>query len=181
MIIHFGDFGVLSVRPLVSGCLSAHDTANFLEKQNLTGIVVCKMVLMFVKYLFLYLFISHRTAHLHNSTVGQSSNGLIDDENTVKLLPEPTGEKSRELKFGESIKLEELGPIIINPDGTTRRITNWANLTKQEQQSTYRLISARNKRRVAELEKASNDESTAKDNTVKNTDKTTFENVGGEL
>jgi len=53
---------------------------------------------------------------------------------------------------GESVSFEELGPIIINADGTTRRIANWVNLTKSEQESSWRLISARNKRRLQALQ-----------------------------
>ena len=47
--------------------------------------------------------------------------------------------------------MDELGPIIINPDGTTRRITNWDTLTTQEKKSSWRLISKRNKERLAKL------------------------------
>jgi predicted Fe-S protein YdhL (DUF1289 family) len=61
--------------------------------------------------------------------------------------------------LGEKIALEELGPIIINADGTTRRITNWVTLTKTEQDSTWRLIAARNLKRLKKLqsEKANDD------------------------
>ena len=57
----------------------------------------------------------------------------------------------RQISLGESVSLKELGPIIINADGTTRRIANWATLTPQEQESTWRLIGARNKRRLKVL------------------------------
>ena len=33
------------------------------------------------------------------------------------------------IKLGESIRFEEWGPIILNSDGTTRRIANWDTLT----------------------------------------------------
>lgn len=45
----------------------------------------------------------------------------------------------------------DLGPIIVNTDGTTRRIANWDTLSKQEQESSWRLISARNKQRIERL------------------------------
>lgn len=38
-------------------------------------------------------------------------------------------------------------------DGTTRRITNWVNLTKEEQDNTWRLIKARNQKRIEELKR----------------------------
>ena len=43
--------------------------------------------------------------------------------------------------------------MIVNPDGTMRRITNWDILTKQEQESTWRIISARNKKRLDALKR----------------------------
>lgn len=36
-------------------------------------------------------------------------------------------------------------------DGTTRRISNWDQLTKHEQDTTWRVIRARNKKRLEEL------------------------------
>lgn len=81
-----------------------------------------------------------------------SSENVTQDE--IPLLP-PVSDNSegyRKLSLGDSLKLDDLGPIIINPDGTTRRIANWANLTKFEQDNTWRLISARNKRRMAALQ-----------------------------
>eukprot|EP00959_Pyramimonas_sp_CCMP1952_P461418 9481539-Pyramimonas_sp.AAC.1 len=48
---------------------------------------------------------------------------------------------------GESIRMDNLGPIIINTDGTMSRINNWHELTEREQQNTLRLISKRNKQR----------------------------------
>ena len=43
--------------------------------------------------------------------------------------------------------------MIVNPDGTMRRITNWDTLTKQEKESTWRIVSARNKKRLDALKK----------------------------
>lgn len=73
----------------------------------------------------------------------------------VYELPAPPdaaqNEGTRSLKLGETISMDELGPIIINPDGTMRRIANWNQLTKGEQASTLRQISARNKKRIEAL------------------------------
>ena len=52
---------------------------------------------------------------------------------------------------GEAVPLRDLGPIIINRDGTTRRITNWMDLTPTEQESSWRVIAERNKRRLVVL------------------------------
>ena len=47
--------------------------------------------------------------------------------------------------------MDDLGPIIVNPDGTTRRIANWDSLSRQERESAWRLISARNRLRIERL------------------------------
>ena len=53
----------------------------------------------------------------------------------------------------ETISFEEMGPVIINTDGTTRQISNWDQMTKREQEVTWKRISKRNEeRRKALLE-----------------------------
>lgn len=47
--------------------------------------------------------------------------GLADTQGTTRI------------EFGESVPIDELGPVIINHDGTTRRIANWRMLTPREQ------------------------------------------------
>lgn len=71
-------------------------------------------------------------------------------EDEVPLLPPPreSGTEYKEFKLGEAMKMDELGPMIITPEGNIRRIANWANLTKAEQAVAWRRISARNKERV---------------------------------
>lgn len=64
-------------------------------------------------------------------------------------LPPPsggTGETTSYLDLSE-----KLGPLIINADGTTARIANWADLTPVEQERTRRRIVARNRQRLAAL------------------------------
>ena len=56
------------------------------------------------------------------------------------------------LKLGESMSFAEMGPVIINADGTTRQIANWDKMTKKEQEVTWRRISKRNQERRAKLE-----------------------------
>lgn len=78
--------------------------------------------------------------------------GTTSGDGEVPLLkaPEP-GSKLPTFKLGETIRLEEMGPIILNTDGTTRRIANWDNLSEQEKQTTWRRISARNEQRRKQL------------------------------
>jgi hypothetical protein len=59
----------------------------------------------------------------------------------------------RKIKLGEKISLDDIGPIVVNPDGTLRRITNWLKMTKREQDVALRRIAKRNKKRLAALAK----------------------------
>lgn len=51
----------------------------------------------------------------------------------------------------QPLKFDELGPIILNADGTMARIPNWIELCESERETAIRLISKRNARRKAEL------------------------------
>lgn len=66
----------------------------------------------------------------------------------IPLLPEsdPNADIPT-LKLGEAMRFEELGPVIINLDGTTRRIDNWNEMTVREREVTWRRISKRNEER----------------------------------
>lgn len=43
----------------------------------------------------------------------------------VPALPSPKDGESYRLKLNEALKLDQLGPIVINTDGTLSRIANW--------------------------------------------------------
>lgn len=70
----------------------------------------------------------------------------------------PAGVKGRERPQvqvgGSSTSLDELGPVVVNKDGTLARISNWQKMTEDEQATTMRLIGAQNKRRLAALREA---------------------------
>ena len=72
----------------------------------------------------------------------------------VPQLPagDPNDTTVRVLKVGETMRFEEVGPVIINADGTTRRINNWDQMTEHEREVTWRRISKRNAQRRAALE-----------------------------
>lgn len=71
-----------------------------------------------------------------------------DTSGSIPLLPEPGPNSNlKSYKLGETIRFEEMGPVIINTDGTTRRIANWDQLTKHEQEVSWRRISKRNEQR----------------------------------
>ncbi|KAJ7145782.1 hypothetical protein C8R44DRAFT_689861 [Mycena epipterygia] len=53
---------------------------------------------------------------------------------------------------GPAVKLDDLGPMVVNSDGTLSRISNWSSLTDAEKERTLRVLSARNKIRLANEE-----------------------------
>jgi len=50
-----------------------------------------------------------------------------------------------------SVKLDHLGPMVVNVDGTLARISNWEQMTDGEKQGTLRIIGKRNKQRLEAL------------------------------
>merc|ERR1719437_365040 len=66
----------------------------------------------------------------------------------IPRLPPPDPDSNLpSIRLGESIRFEEWGPIILNSDGTTRRIANWDELTDKEKEVSWRRISKRNEER----------------------------------
>ena len=63
----------------------------------------------------------------------------------------------RQIKFGEKIRLDEFGPVVINADCTTSHIENWGELTTRERATTFRRIGARNRERQAECQRKERD------------------------
>jgi hypothetical protein len=52
---------------------------------------------------------------------------------------------------GNPVKLDRLGPIVVNKDGSLSRITNWVEMSEGEQQRTLKVVARRNKMRMGTL------------------------------
>lgn len=69
-------------------------------------------------------------------------------------LPAPGSEAAAskngatELRVGESVALDAMGPLVVNTDGTMGRIGNWQGMTEHEKAQTLRLLGKRNKERM---------------------------------
>ncbi|KAG2073001.1 hypothetical protein BDR04DRAFT_1011792 [Suillus decipiens] len=48
------------------------------------------------------------------------------------------------LGFSDAVKLDILGPMVVNNDGTLSRIANWEKMT-EEKERTMRVVAARNR------------------------------------
>lgn len=55
---------------------------------------------------------------------------------------------------GTTVKLDGLGPLVVNVDGTMSRIANWDKMAEIERQNTLRIIGKRNQQRLAALREA---------------------------
>ncbi|KAI1139913.1 hypothetical protein F5Y05DRAFT_335856 [Hypoxylon sp. FL0543] len=77
-----------------------------------------------------------------------------DSSQKVPLpLPEPThtGDTTELPVGGEGVKLDKLGPLVVNEDGTMSRIANWAEMAEIERQNTLRILGKRNQLRLDAL------------------------------
>jgi hypothetical protein len=52
---------------------------------------------------------------------------------------------------GDGIRLDHLGPMVVNADGTLSRIDNWAQMTEIERRNTLRVLGKRNRERMEAL------------------------------
>ncbi|WFD31553.1 hypothetical protein MSPP1_002592 [Malassezia sp. CBS 17886] len=50
-----------------------------------------------------------------------------------------------------TVKMDQLGPIVVNSDGTLARVPDWDTLTPAEQERTVRILARRNKARLERL------------------------------
>ena len=55
-------------------------------------------------------------------------------------------------------KLEHLGPLVVNEDGTLSRIANWTQMSEIERNNTLRVLGKRNQLRLARLRAAQDEE-----------------------
>ncbi|KAF9337118.1 hypothetical protein BG006_006148 [Podila minutissima] len=52
---------------------------------------------------------------------------------------------------GKDIKLDALGPVVVNVDGTMSRIDNWAEMSEIEKSNVRRILLKRNDQRLQRL------------------------------
>ena len=77
-------------------------------------------------------------------------------------LPAPNeaqaeGDSATQLTLGQRVSLqEELGPLVVNADGTVARIANWKQMTDRERSNVLRVLGKRNKERLDVLKEHAN-------------------------
>jgi hypothetical protein len=73
---------------------------------------------------------------------------------TPLALPEAPHNSATQLDMSNgstTVKLDHLGPIVVNVDGTMSRISNWDKMADIEKKNTLRIISKRNQERLEVL------------------------------
>ncbi|KAJ4315707.1 hypothetical protein N0V84_008244 [Fusarium piperis] len=85
----------------------------------------------------------------------------MSDKSNKQPLPLPAPEQDTAaagrgdgvtaLRVGESVRLDALGPLVVNADGSMGRVGNWAGMTEGEREATLRLLGRRNKQRLEAL------------------------------
>ncbi|KAI0130719.1 hypothetical protein F4814DRAFT_403400 [Daldinia grandis] len=87
-------------------------------------------------------------AHPENEHQQDSSS-----QKTPLPLPEPSqvSDATQLPVGGEGVKLDHLGPLVVNEDGTMSRISNWAEMAEIERNNTLRILGKRNKLRLDAL------------------------------
>ncbi|KAG9192533.1 hypothetical protein G6011_11267 [Alternaria panax] len=84
-----------------------------------------------------------------NSQDAESSN----TNKTPLPLPEPTADDgvTQVNVGGQAVKLDHMGPLVVNKDGTLSRISNWNDMADIEKQNTLRILVKRNQLRTEAL------------------------------
>ncbi|CAO1635444.1 unnamed protein product [Jaminaea pallidilutea] len=85
-----------------------------------------------------------------------------DSNQRLALPAKPANEdhpRQLDVASGGRVALDELGPMVVNKDGTLSRIHNWSSMTEGEKARTLRVLGARNQLRMADIRGADEDES----------------------
>jgi hypothetical protein len=67
----------------------------------------------------------------------------------MHALPAPCDTTNNETI--DTLQLNELGPVVINEDGTISRISNWHEMSETERENVKRVLVKRNNQRLARL------------------------------
>ncbi|RAL16534.1 uncharacterized protein BO97DRAFT_402925 [Aspergillus homomorphus CBS 101889] len=105
---------------------------------------------------------SQATANANNAnSVNQAQAQEPQEGKDYLALPDASSADSatRQLDIsgdGSSVKLDHLGPLVVNQDGTLSRISNWEQMTEIERRNTLRVLGKRNKLRMDAIKQEQN-------------------------
>jgi hypothetical protein len=94
---------------------------------------------------------SANTPNDQNSTTEANAPNTKDQNqtsNTPLPLPEPAQDGQTTIidmsTGGQTVKLDHMGPLVVNKDGTLSRISNWGEMSEIERANTVRILGKRN-------------------------------------
>lgn len=91
---------------------------------------------------------------MSSQTASKSDSSPPESTSTAPLaLPEVAHNATQlDMSSGSTtFKLDQLGPMVVNVDGTISRITNWEALSEGEKKNALRIIAKRNQQRLEAL------------------------------
>ena len=101
------------------------------------------------------------TPENNNTTTNNKSptQSQPDSVNSEEYLALPDASSSGTTKLdvsegGSTVKLDHMGPLVVNQDGSLSRIANWDQMAEIEKKNTLRVLGKRNKARLEALKKA---------------------------
>ncbi|KAI9903242.1 hypothetical protein N3K66_002594 [Trichothecium roseum] len=93
-----------------------------------------------------------------NNAITTTTNKIQQNDQASSALPAPgRGTNTTTLDIsggGSTVKLDGLGPLVVNADGSVGRVGNWHDMTAGERETTLRILGKRNKQRLAALRAA---------------------------
>ncbi|KAI1118055.1 hypothetical protein F5Y14DRAFT_296326 [Nemania sp. NC0429] len=72
----------------------------------------------------------------------------------LPALPAADGPSQTLEVGGAALRLDHLGPLVVNVDGTLSRVANWDKMADIERENTLRILGKRNQTRLAKLRAA---------------------------
>ena len=95
----------------------------------------------------------------------EAAGGAVEDggETVGEIGWGERGEVKKLEVGGDTFKFDESGPVVVNTDGTLRRIANWANMSDRERETAMRRLKDRNKQRTDALKEEQQGKGTAKE------------------
>ncbi|CAO3571026.1 unnamed protein product [Mortierella alpina] len=98
--------------------------------------------------------VSASSASTAPSTESQPPSHSTDQKKSPLSLPAPEDvpRDGQQLQVnGKDIKLDILGPVVVNEDGTMSRIDNWSEMADIEKANVRRILLKRNAQRLTRL------------------------------
>jgi hypothetical protein len=96
------------------------------------------------------------TPNSQENTISDPNKDTPQDTKSPLGLPSPsdsTPTTTIDMSTGGStVKLDHMGPLVVNKDGTLSRISNWAEMADIERQNTLRILGKRNQLRREALQ-----------------------------